>query len=121
MISVALVAFLLLQVPANAITVDGPDLKTRYAAAIKLAAAQRGPFWVANTFSVRPGVAFATLPSSFASRLLNSSERATARRRLDSWSNSYARRRPDVQPFDFPKPSVARYFSLTFPGMADRG
>jgi len=58
MITAVLVSFLLLQVPANAITVDGPDLKTRYAAAIKLGTAQRGPFWVANTFPVRPGVAF---------------------------------------------------------------
>jgi HEAT repeat protein len=58
MIIAALLGLVLAQVPANSIRVDGPDLKSRYAAAIKQGAAQKGPFWASYTFPVRPGVFF---------------------------------------------------------------
>lgn len=58
MIIPALLALVLAQAPANSIRVDGPDLKSRHAAAIKLGSAQRGPFWSAYTFAVRAGVVF---------------------------------------------------------------
>jgi HEAT repeat protein len=60
MIKATLILLLLAQAPANSIKVDGADLKTRHAAAIKLGAAQRGPFWVAYAFRVRPGIVFDT-------------------------------------------------------------
>jgi HEAT repeat protein len=44
---------------ANFINVDGPDLKSRFASAVKQGA-QRQRFWVAYTFPVRPGIAFDT-------------------------------------------------------------
>jgi len=40
------------------INVDGPDLKSRVAAAIKQGGAQQTRFWMAYTFDVRPGIAF---------------------------------------------------------------
>src|SRR5687768_17572738 len=42
----------------NFINVEGQDLKSRLAAAVKLGSAQQRRFWVAYTFDVRPGVAF---------------------------------------------------------------
>jgi len=43
------------------INVDGPDLKSRVAAAIKQGSARQERFWTAYTFDVRPGVAFDAL------------------------------------------------------------
>jgi len=40
------------------INVDGPDLKSRVAAAIKQGGAQQTRYWMAYTFDVRPGIAF---------------------------------------------------------------
>jgi HEAT repeat protein len=40
------------------INVDGPDLKSRLAAAIKQGSAQQKRFWTAYTFDIRPGIAF---------------------------------------------------------------
>jgi HEAT repeat protein len=58
MIIATLIALVLAQVPANSIPVDGPDLKSRHAAAIKQGSAQQGPFWAAYTFPVRAGVIY---------------------------------------------------------------
>src|SRR5262245_33426304 len=38
--------------------VEGSDLKSRMSAGVKQGGAQRGRFWVAYSFDVRPGVAF---------------------------------------------------------------
>jgi HEAT repeat protein len=40
------------------INVDGVDLKSKLSAAAKLGSGQRGRFWVAYAFDVRPGIAF---------------------------------------------------------------
>jgi HEAT repeat protein len=42
----------------NFINVEGPDLKSRLAAAGRQGSAQKGRFWAAYTFAVKPGVAF---------------------------------------------------------------
>ena len=46
------------QSQGNFINVEGPDLKSRLATAVKRGSAQRGRFWVAYTFAVKPGLAF---------------------------------------------------------------
>jgi HEAT repeat protein len=42
----------------NFINIEGPDLKSRLAASVRQGSAQKGRFWVAYTFAVKPGVAF---------------------------------------------------------------
>ena len=53
--------------PQRFINVDGPDLKSRVEAAIKLARSrpQQSPFWIAYSFDVRPGVAVDPNVTSF--------------------------------------------------------
>jgi HEAT repeat protein len=58
MLKATLLLLLLAQAPTGSTKVDGTDLKSRHAAAIKQGAAQRGPFWTAYTFPVRPGIVF---------------------------------------------------------------
>jgi len=44
--------------PQDFINVEGPDLPSRLSAAIRQGSSQRGRFWAAYTFAVKPGVAF---------------------------------------------------------------